>query len=216
MPGAPRLFRQIACASEINQLNDYLAEVRYALAFAALGFQIEIYPNGKKGPDLAVSRDAARVMVEVTRFREVHPGPPALGNDAISGFLAEYGNPERDIRKSFEKILAKLPQLSHDLAIVAVWNDDGDLEELEVRDAVGSLRQDASTGKFAIPAGFLLVIYASPWVRARDGKQIWCFPMTEAMPLQVHAWCQELESSRVSSLIHAAMSHVDGDSRLTR
>lgn len=40
MPGARRLFRRIASASNKEQLDDYLAEVRYALTFAGLGFQV--------------------------------------------------------------------------------------------------------------------------------------------------------------------------------
>lgn len=209
MPRATRLFRRIASASGIDQLNDYLAELRYMLVFLALGFRVEIEPHGEKGPDLRVSRDGARAVVEVTRFRRVHPGPPALGKDPANASLKVYGNPDRDVRKSFEKILHKLPQLARDSAIVALWNDDGDLEEFEVRDAVKGLREDASTGLFAIPPSFLFVIYASPWVRAGEGKQIWCFPVTGTIPPEMGAWCRQLEASRISALVHAAVSQVE-------
>ena len=40
MPGANRLFQRIAPASDKDQLGDYLAEARYALVFAGLGFQM--------------------------------------------------------------------------------------------------------------------------------------------------------------------------------
>lgn len=209
IPGAPRLFARIASASDIDQLKDYLAELTYILVFLGLGFRVEIEPYGKAGPDLGVSRNGARAVVEVTRFRKIHPGPTPLGKDPTNAYLNVYGNPERDVRKSFKKILAKLPQLNRDFAIVAFWNDDGDLEELEVRVAVKELREDASAGRFAIPPSFLFVIYASHWVRLGDGRQIWCFPITETVTPEVGAWCRQIETSRISVLVHSAVRLVE-------
>ena len=52
MPNVNSKFKRIANASDGEQLDDYLAEIRYALILAGLGFQVVIEPLGKKGPDL--------------------------------------------------------------------------------------------------------------------------------------------------------------------
>ena len=71
MPGANGLFRRVASAADREQLGDYLAEVRYALIFAGLHFEVHLEPLGRRGPDLKVSRDNHETFVEVMRFRKV-------------------------------------------------------------------------------------------------------------------------------------------------
>jgi hypothetical protein len=44
MPGSKHLFRRIALTPDKEQLEDYFAEIRFALIFAGLGFQVEIEP----------------------------------------------------------------------------------------------------------------------------------------------------------------------------
>ncbi|MFC1593007.1 hypothetical protein ACFL4C_03230 [Candidatus Omnitrophota bacterium] len=106
-------FKHIAEASDKEQLYDYLAEIKYALVFAGLGFQVEAEPLGKKGPDLRISRDNYSAFVEVKHFRQVDPGPPtiSLSDKEIldDKFLLEsYGNLERDIKKTKHRIIEKL------------------------------------------------------------------------------------------------------------
>jgi hypothetical protein len=116
MPGASRKFKRIAAAPDKEQLDDYLAEVLYALAFAGLGFQVEAEPLGEKGPDFRIARDNHSTFLEITRFRRIHPGPPTISlsdkefqNNTF--LLEEYGNPARDVAKAFDKIMDKLRQV---------------------------------------------------------------------------------------------------------
>jgi len=60
-----RLLKKIACASDAESVFDYFAEVRYALVFASLGFDVQVEPLGQKGPDLQVDRDNQSALVEV-------------------------------------------------------------------------------------------------------------------------------------------------------
>src|SRR5918996_320146 len=177
MPGASGLFRRVASATDREQLADYLAEVRYALIFAGLQFEVQIEPLGRQGPDLKVSRDDHEAFVEVMRFRKVSSGPPPLDLSDENLVLQVYGNPLRDIQKTFEKLVAKFRQVQDAQAIIVIWNDDGDLEELEVQAAVMSLREDASRGILLLPSSIIFVLHGSPWIQAGNHKQLHCFTL---------------------------------------
>lgn len=207
MPGASRLFDRITSAPDKEQFDDYFAEVVYALVFAGLGFQVEIEPVGRKGPDLRVSRDGQRAVVEVARFRDIYPGPPEFETNDDGNLemeLSEYGNYHRDIRKSFEKLLGKFSQVSDNQSIIAIWNDDGDLQEFHVQRAVAHLRADAARHILAIPNALLFVIYGSRWVRARDARQLFCFPVCSPERCHQLVWQQDLGGSTVRNLIERA------------
>ena len=62
--------------------------------------------------------------------------PPVLDLECDDLELPGHGNPPRDIRKAAEKIRAKFPQIGSEQAIIAIWNDEEELEELEVEAAV--------------------------------------------------------------------------------
>jgi hypothetical protein len=146
MPSATRLFERIASAPEKKEeLDDYRAEAVYALVFAGLEFTVTFEPFGRKGPDLEVSRGGHRAVVEITRFRKHYAGPPTFdpSDDGEDAELSQYGDPRRDINKSFEKLRAKLSQVGDESAIIAVWNDDGDLVEWQVKAAVALLCKSA-------------------------------------------------------------------------
>jgi len=207
MPGANRLFKQIMSAPDEDQLGDYLAEVKYALIFAGLGFQVEVDPKGKKGPDLGISRNGHYAVVEVTRFRKVHSGPPMLDMSDKLSTLQQYGNPPRDIRKSIEKILNKLRQVQNGESIIAIWNDDEDLEEVEVQEAVEGIRDEAAQGILTLPNGLLFVLYGSNRI-GQDGRQLYCFPIHYSAQEHQQLWQQELESSTVEELVQRALTQV--------
>jgi hypothetical protein len=197
MPGADSLFERIASAKDKETLHDYFAEITYALVFAGLGFEVEIEPSGKEGPDQRVSRDGHQAFVEITRFRFVHPGPPVLDLSDELCILPEYGNIKRDTRKAIGKIYKKFAQTSGGESIIAIWNDDEDMEDLEVEAAVDDLRHET-----ALPSGLSFVIYGSKWV---GHKQFYCFPLR--YPVQQHhaLWQKELGDSTVNQLIQRAL-----------
>jgi hypothetical protein len=206
MPGANALFRRVASATDREQLVDYLAEVRYALIFAGLHFEVHIDPLVRRWLDLKVSRDNHEAFVEVRRFRKVSSEPTPLDPADENLVLQVYGNSLRDIQKAFEKLVVKFRQVQDAQAIIAIWNDDGDLEELEVQAAVMNLWEDASHGLLQLPSSILFVLYGSPWIRARNHKQFHCFPLHITDPSPQLAWKHELEGSSITGLIQRALN----------
>jgi len=203
-----RLFKRIASAPDADQLRDYLAEIQYALVFAGLRFQVEVEPQGKDGPDLGISRDNHYAVVEVMRFRKVYPGPPTLDVTRKPGVLPEYGNPPRDIQKVFDKIITKFRQVQNGESIIAIWNDDEDLEEPEAEAATTYVRDATAQGTLNLPSGLLFVLYGSEWIKIKNRRQLYCFPVR--CPAQEHqqTWQQELESSTVEQLVQEALAQL--------
>jgi len=196
------LFRSVGQAAEKGTLDDHLAALRYALVFRSLGFLLSFEPTGSKGPDLLILRDAAAATVEITRFRPMNPGPPVLTKEEYlqDDFLLEpYGNPQRDIVKCLEKVRDKLRQAVGARAIIAVWNNDEALEEVEMRDALRDLQRDPG-----LPAGLQMVLYGSEW--AYHGQQLWCFPMKAAVDAHVQQWAYELEAVSVTAAVASALA----------
>ena len=189
MRGANRLFTRIARTPTKDQMLDYLAEVQFALVFAGLGFQVTIEPWGYAGPDLEIAKGERQAVVEVKRFRNVNPGPPELNLDKDLS-LKEYGNPRRDIRKAIQKITEKFRQIGEKKAIIAIWNDDGDMEEIEVKTAVNMISDDPNSMP---PKDLLFVLYGSPWRSLKDGKQLYCFPLQKGIEGYQEKWQTELE-----------------------
>lgn len=206
MPGANRLFKRIASASDKEQLEDYFAEIRFALIFAGLGFRAEIEPLGSKGPDLGIKRDGHSAIVEIMRFRKIYSGPPVLDLSDENLILPEYGNIPRDIRKAFEKILTKFRQVGNQQGIIAIWNDDEELEDAEVETAVINIRNDAIQQVMSFPSGLSFILYGSKWIRARDDKQLYCFPLRYATEPHQIAWQRELDTSTVNELVERALA----------
>lgn len=188
-------FRLILSARDREVLCDYLSELRYALMFRSLGFDVEAEPLGKEGPDFRVRRDEKEAMLECMRLRRVHPGPSVLDlTDDITDTplrLLEYGDPLRDTRKAFSKIIDKFPQIRDFEALLAIWNDDGDLEEFEVYEALAGIVTDAVAEHYHLPPGLRAVVYASPWSDVRTEKQVFCFELGAVAP-PVSGWIEEL------------------------
>jgi len=206
MAGANRLFKRIAHARDVQQLHDYRAEILYALMFAGLSFDVAIEPRGAKGPDLLVCRDGHPVAVEVTRFRRIHEGPPMARPSDMPEIFQAYGDPLRDVRKVREKVASKFRQLGDETGIVAIWNDDGDLENLEACQGVAEIAHDAVTGALTVPPGIFLVIYASDWAYCRKMQQVYCFELRAPCPDYQQRWAKELASSSVQQLLQQALA----------
>ncbi|MDP3228832.1 MAG: hypothetical protein Q8N13_12750 [Acidovorax sp.] len=204
MPGGNRIFNKILSADQ-DQLEDYLAEIRYALIFSGLGFQIQVYPLGRKGPDLKISRNGNHAVVEITRFRKEFPGPPELVLDVVDPILPIYGNPKRDVKKSLDKIHSKYKQITNENAIIAIWNDDGDLDEIEVRIAVNDIIRDACEGKIPVPSNLSFVLYGCNWINLSNKQQLYCFPLGN-QESYIIGWQNELKRSIVSGLIQRALA----------
>ncbi len=206
MTGAARKLSRIAHAADREQLADYLAEIRFALVFASLRFSVEMEPSGNKGPDLRVTRDGFSPIVEVLRFKHVYPGPPEF--KATDLYIASYGNARRDCRKAFQKIQEKFRQVGNEDCLLAIWNDDGDMEETHVLTAVHMLRDDIEAGIFEVPRGLSFVLYGSMWVSfSRSWQQLYCFSLRRRLPEPQRQWMSELERVRVSAAIWQLVGH---------
>lgn len=198
--GASCLLRRVASAPDEEQMLDCLAEVLYALVFRHLAFQVAIQPCGDKGPDLRVARDGSQALVEVTRLRRIHEGPPRLDMSADTPRLSRYGDPHRDTRKALQKIMAKFAQIGEEPAIIALWNDDGDNEEVEVTMAVRDLQSDADQRILSVPNGLLFLLYGSTWVgRTATGLQFHCFPL-RPLKQPYSSWRLELSECLLTSV----------------
>jgi hypothetical protein len=186
---ATALFHSLAVAADKEALLDHLATLRYGLIFGYLGFAVSFEPTGTQGPDLLITRDRISATVEVTRFRSMNPGPSVLSEEKLQSdelILEPYGNPCRDVPKSLRKIKEKFRQALAPHAIIAVWNDDEALEELEMSIALRNLRQNS-----ALPAGLEFVIYRSRWI---SYIQLHIFPMKPQLDPVIQQWAQQIKS----------------------
>lgn len=203
---SPAFIHSLATAPDKGALLDHLATLRYGLIFRGLGFLPSFEPTGSEGPDLLITRDGASATVEVTRFRAVNPGPPLVSEEeCLSEWILEpYGDLVRDVAKSIRKVRDKFRQAIAPHAIIAVWNDDEALEELEMRVALRNLQQDPG-----LPAGLELVVYGSPCV---GHFQLYSFPMKPQLDAPIQEWSQQIESVSVCAAINAALA-MDGEAQ---
>lgn len=203
-PNSATLLHLLATASDKGVLLDHLAAVRYGLIFRSLGFLPSFEPTGAQGADLLITRDGISATVEVTRFRAMNSGPPVLTEEAYlrgEWLLEPYGDPQRDVAKSIRKVRDKFRQAIAPHAIIAVWNDDEALEEVEMRTALRDLQQDPR-----LPAGLDLVVYGSQWI----GRfQLCSFPMKLQLDSLIQEWAQQIESVSACAAINAALA-IDG------
>jgi hypothetical protein len=183
MPGSTVKFEEIGNECNREQLLDTLAEVKYAVIFSELGFQVEIEPlrNELQGanPDLRVSKDGYSSIVEVRRFR---PSASQVPVSSTSGVLTEYGNPPRDWQKIFGEIEGKFRQAGSE-GIIAFWNNSDNLESAEVESAAHAHALQAS------PRRSSFVLFRS----YLDDEDFSCYKLRYRLPPHQEAWMTELE-----------------------
>lgn len=172
---------------------DCLAEVRFGVVFDHLGFVPVVEPCGSKGPDFSISREHLTVLVEVSRFVPMNPGPPEMGDNAL---LVQYGDPKRDIQKGLRKITGKFRQLADAMSALALWNDDDAVEDLEIQEAV---RQVSALPDR--PSSLQFVLLGSCWTR--PGFDLVCFPL-EPMDARVQPLVDDLRMVRLAKVYSAA------------
>jgi hypothetical protein len=141
MPGSDRKLKSIANENDREQLQDKLAEIKYAVIFAELGFKVEIEPlagtrPGSSNPDLQITRDNLSTLVEVKRFRPARSSLKVIDLDKFTETdeLPIYGDAVRDWQKIFDEIEHKIRQVGND-GIIAIWNNNNTLESEEVESA---------------------------------------------------------------------------------
>jgi hypothetical protein len=194
-------LHSLTTAADKDALLDHLATLRYSLIFRSLRFLPAFEPTGAHGPDLLVTREGISASVEVTRFRAMNPGPPTLSKEEFhrGGWLLEpYGNPQRDVAKSLGKVRDKFRQAIALHAMIAVWNDDEALEEIEMRMALRDLQQDPR-----LPAGLDLIVYGSSWI---GSSQLYVSAMKPHLDASIKEWAQQIESISVGAAVDTALA----------
>lgn len=206
MSNASRIFRRIINAQR-DGIDDYLSEVWFAVLFSVLGFQVVIEPSGKVGPDMEVTENDHSAIVEVARFRRVYEGPPEICTDDERPMFVEYGDSRRDTEKAYNKIVDKFPQVrkvNTRTSIIALWNSDGDLEEIEMEEAIRHLRKDSEEHRISIPNNLAFVLFG-PW----DDQHL-CFPLRPNLVSYERGWMQRIEEMAVRQFIGCVLNSEQG------
>lgn len=198
-----RVFERIESAKNREQIEDYLAEIRYALIFIGLGFEVEFEPEGNKGPDLGIKRDNENVVVEIKRIRKTDSELPLLKLDDENLELPEYGDIQQESRKTFGNIVKKFRQVKGQKGIIAIWNDDDVLDEIGSIFAVSWINTEVKNGLLTIPKDLLFILYGSKWI---GNQQLYCFPFQNLLQ-PFETWKIEFEGENVFDHIENALSN---------
>ncbi len=202
-PNSSAFLHLVATAVDSETLLDHVATLRYSLIFRGLGFLPTFEPTGSQGSDLLITRDGTSATVEVTRFRPVNPGPPTLTEEKFLGdewLLEKYGDPQRDVAKCLRKVRDKFRQATAPHAVIAVWNDDGALEEIEMHIGLRNLQEDPR-----LPAGLEFVVYGT-----LGHSRLYSFPMKPNLDAPFQEWAQQIASVTVPAAVNAALAIDDG------
>lgn len=160
MANASRKLRRIAFAPSDEELRDLLAELRYALVFASLGYTVTCEPTGaQRGPDFALSRADSTFDLEVRRLRPV--SVQVSDELAPGGTLLPYGRGQADVRRAVTRVGEKFVQVEAGEDVIALWSDDDGIEEIEAGLAVAELREEARRGARVIPSNITWVVFGS-------------------------------------------------------
>lgn len=209
MPRAHRIFRRITRAPDIEQLYDTLAEVKYALIFVGLGFNVEIEPKGNKGPDLGISRENHTAVVEVKRFRQVNEVPTINDLPTINGERIIPGVPDfKDAPKIYNEVWGKFSQVDNEEAVIALWSDDVDIYQRPVKCAAAWLHYEATEGIRSIPPKLSFVIFGSKWIGGSkwlENNQFHCILLQSPGDLRLASWLKKIEHFHDSELIQRAL-----------
>jgi hypothetical protein len=205
--GSESVFRRIANAKSVGDLFDCTIEIRYALVFDSLHFQVKFLPPGTvEMPDLLVSRDDQSAYVEIRRIRPPHPQrlPAALqrhtgGNELPNDLFEPYGGDE-EVKKIEDELRGKFRQVravDGSTSIIATWSDRDFIEEIDFEQAMRNIRRsqaDPDDGR-KIPDGLLFCIFGRFWIACSTGQQLYCQPLKD-LTEPFLTWAAELERAR--------------------
>lgn len=191
MHGASHKFDVIANIMDVEQLRDILAEVKFAVIFAHLGFQVELEPFennslASPNPDMRIMRDGESSIVEIKRFRQPDVYSPGQRLQRLPDNISElhtfpsYGHPAKDMQKIFTEIEKKFKQAGTD-GIIAIWNSNDELSPPEVEAAVYSIRQKPGNSQKSC----FVVLRGDP------DERFSCFKLRNRLQLHQEEWMNE-------------------------
>jgi hypothetical protein len=207
IPNGERVLRRISNSGDVEEFRDYLAEINYALAFVGLGYEVEVEPEGPKGPDLRVCLDKHALFAEVTRLRLSHEMPVA-DLSATNPMLSYLGDPLQDVRRAFQKTCDKLPQLSSGPGMLAVWNDDEVLDELHMRTAAHWLQEELQHGRLAAAQNLQLVVLHTKWVSVSRRQEFYTWTPHESEEHWIAEWRATIEHAKLREALEVALRHL--------
>lgn len=193
--------------TDVESLRDVVAEVDSALLFVGLGLAVRAEPLGEKGPDLEIRRAEHSLLVEVSRLR-LKREMPVFDQAQLPLMLAELGPPLEDVRRAFQEICDKLPQLASQPGILLIWDDDEVLDEAHVATAAMWLREHFDSGNLQYREHLQFVALHVDWVRPADPQEFFTWSLREPQDARIAAWRVALESVRLRDAVHAACSHL--------
>lgn len=206
--GGESILRRISLVSDVEGLRDCLAEVNSTLTFVGLGFKVEADPLGSKGPDLRVRIGRNSLLVEVSRLRLKHE-MPVLDPSEEPLLLADLGDPLDDVRRAFQKICNKLPQLSSQPGILLIWDDDEVLDELHAATAAHWLREHFESGSLKHAEHLEFIALHVNWVRPESQQEFFTWSIHQSQQSWITQWRAMVEAVRLRDALTAALGQLD-------
>jgi hypothetical protein len=183
MKGSDSLFKEALYFSD-NRIPDFIVELYFASYFHNRNYSVEIVSRSdqEKTPDLLISNETLRGYVEIKHIRKKHEGPKSLipGESTKMKILEKYGDPVRDERYCRDKILEGFHQIQSysglkntDVMVVAIWNSDEDLDELDLKFTISNLIEERN--EFENIPNQKWVVFGNPWYSLRENTQFHIF-----------------------------------------
>ena len=178
--GAKSFFKD---ALGFKDFRDFIAVLTFASYFHHTKCIVEFVPRSKeKTPDLFISNSEFRGFVEIKHIHKKHDGPKiAFPNGAETNeILEKYGNYTRDEKFCREDIIKGFKQLrafsglrKTDWMIVAIWNSDEDLDEIDMKSSLNQLITEKN--EFEDIPNPKCIVYGSDWYSLRRQTQFHVF-----------------------------------------
>lgn len=178
--GAKSFFKD---ALGFDDIQDFVAALSFALYFHHAECIVEFVPRSKKmTPDLFIVNPEFRGFVEIKHIHKKHDGPKtALPNELNKkNILEEYSNPLRDEKYCRDDIIKGFKQIQQfsglkntDVMIVAIWNSDEDLDELDMKFSISHLIEEKN--EFENMPNPKWIVYGSDWYSPRENTKFHVF-----------------------------------------
>lgn len=207
LPRGDRILRRLSRVSDVESLRDVLAEVHSALLFAGLGFAVEVEPLGQKGPDLRVQLDEHSLLVEISRLR-LKRRMPVLDLAERPLMLANLGPPLEDVRRAFQKICSKLPQLAAQPGILLIWDDDEVLDEAHVATASQWMLKHSEADSLKNVERLEFLALHVNWVRPETPQEFFTWAIRGETLGWIGEWRTKLESIGLREALDSALSRL--------
>jgi len=170
-------------ALELKDIDDFIAELTFAMYFHHAKYIVEFISRSKgTTPDLYISNSSLRGFVEIKHIHKKHDGPEKVQSNDLGTIelLEKYAVYTRDEKYCRDKIIEGFKQLRNfselqktDWMIVAVWNSDEDLEEIDMESSLNQLIREES--EFKNTPNPKCIIYGSDWFSLRKKTKFHVF-----------------------------------------